>query len=508
MSMRLSAIVWQSLLLSLALMGAAEVVGARSDPTAAEAEDPALRNFGRKVDRALALSEANEHAAADSALAEVLAQPLLFRLSEARQHGVFSAATWTALNLDDAARGRVLAAKAIAIDPDHLHDWLWLSHAEAMLGDHDAAATKLARALRRQPGWLASIDADEIAQRVFHAETGSPGRRSLLDVLFDLDWNPHGLGASTFWYLHALEQVLAGDQGAASRTMARVDTPIEILKLRIDRRFDGLVEREAPQFDVAAAAARDVARLRGIVRERPRSLRALNDLLAALLVAGLHDDASSLSARAVRALDQKSTWQTPFDDADQANWLRDLRAGALIRSGHHQAALDEMNLGRTLREQGVTNTSQTLNFAHLAIAFGRFEEARAALDEVGGMSPFGQMVLARARQRIGLLDDDASAAEAALDYLVEHQADAPMAHVQGLAEAGRSEAAAEALVAMLDSPERRIDALFELQTLRRPDPLPTERAFRAQWDALVARPDVQEAVRRVGRIESAPIYGY
>ncbi len=68
--------------------------------------------------------------------------------------------------------------------------------------------------------------------------------------------------------------------------------------------------------------------------------------------------------------------------------------------------------------------------------------------------------------------------------------------------------AAAGLIAQLQDPMDRSDALLELQDTRDAPPLPEEVLLTARWKQLKQRADVQAAVRRVGRIESYPLFTF
>jgi hypothetical protein len=71
--------------------------------------------------------------------------------------------------------------------------------------------------------------------------------------------------------------------------------------------------------------------------------------------------------------------------------------------------------------------------------------------------------------------------------------------------AGDQDGAAARMIARLDDPESRADALVELQDYLPPaHPTAFRRAADARRAALKARPDVQAAVNRWGRILSWP----
>jgi hypothetical protein len=172
--------------------------------------------------------------------------------------------------------------------------------------------------------------------------------------------------------------------------------------------------------------------------------------------------------------------------------------------GRWDDAVDELRRGAELLQDGGKNTSQNLALADLYCSLGRGQEALAAARaaEEGGVNPWGRMVLEKERAVASDILGDASGRETALSYLRLHEKDGPAALQDALQRTGDLDGAARVLAARLADPLERIDALYALQNYTRGPHSLWGGKWAARRNELLARPDVQEAVSRVGRIET------
>jgi tetratricopeptide (TPR) repeat protein len=444
------------------------------------------------------LVRAGKETEAYAGIAGLVDAPDFDSLSDLQRYEARSAAASLAWQADEHALALAHLQQATGYARARAHDWQSRAWLEVITGDRNAAANSLVELLRRDPGRAPDLD-DQLLRGALQADHDAPSRRALLQTLFELDYAPRHTGdASSLWRRLAELQVDSGDTAAARATLARVTTPSSLVRVLADRRYDALIDRESPQFDLARAAHAEVADLRARAILAPDVLEIQVELVASLLTIGENEDALALVDEII-ANEQGIVYR---DGRDQMPWVYNHGSGALRRLGRTDEAVEYLRRGATLNEAGLPNVSQTLNLAQLHNDLGRHDEALAALESVvKNMSTFGRMVQANARLRVALDRGDRQAAGEVMALLRANREEAPGILLDSLVEAGELDDAAAELVAMLASREDRADALAMLQTHADEYPaLPGERRYKENWDRLAARADVQAAVGKVGRI--------
>ncbi|MBD9480281.1 hypothetical protein [Pseudoxanthomonas sp. PXM02] len=462
--------------------------------------------YARQWRDAMALGDQDDVAAADRALAQVMAHREFATLSEDEQRATWSRAAWMAVRLGDHDRARRWATRAIdagSDDPDNVY---LLAQLDARDGAHGAAATRLRDLAVRWPHVLAHLDTGFVMQTARQAPEGTPIRLQVLEALLQANWDANGLGAGDLWYQLALLYQARGDAEGVRRAVALTTSPEALVKFRVDRRFDALLDRNEAAFDIAAAAKRRMEHLRALAAERPRNLEVRMELGSALLAVGQHADVVTLATTTLGAVSAAPTETPAFDDPDYEVWIINARAIAQRRLGRLYDAQADLFRGTLMSESGDLNVSQALNLGQFLCQRGRPDEALAAIDNVGQMSGYGRMVQASIEHCAAVQRQDAAAAKRALAYLGEHREDSLEIWIWALVEANRMDDAAAGLIAALAAPATRGDLLAAVQEYREPAPLPAFEPVQARWRALLARDDVRKAVADVGRIERQPIF--
>jgi len=472
-----------------------------------EAADPDFRLYRQKLAAAHALARADQHAGADRALATLIADPKFGALSTSDQRATLSAAGWAAVKLDRLEDARDLYLRATAIGPEDPDDWYRLSTLEWDLKHVDASAAALTHFTERWPELLTNVDVDYLLRLVRELDPGSQTRLNLLQAMFDANWENKQGGASSVWFALALAQIERGDAEAAMAAIKRVVSPSHLIKLRSDKRFDALVTSDAWTFNVEHAARRQAEELQLQVSLDPSTLDKQVQLSYAMLTAGMNEEVIALADSAVAKIASAPADAPPFTDIGNQVWLMNNRAIALRRTGLVDEALAELLRGSQLDEDGQVNVSQALNLGQFYCSLNRPDEALAAIGKVGLMSGYGRLVQASVQQRAALQQGDAAGAARALAYIREHREDSQTLLLEALIEAGHLADAARAITELLTSPYERPELLEWLQEYRMAPVLPGDERARANRKALLARPDLQEAVMRVGRIQQYGIYG-
>jgi hypothetical protein len=113
-----------------------------------------------------------------------------------------------------------------------------------------------------------------------------------------------------------------------------------------------------------------------------------------------------------------------------------------------------------------------------------------------------------AEQICALAATDAPAAWRLLPAAMVREPNGPEALQKALLCMDRQEEAAALFVQRLKEPGRRLDALGAARTVRRPPSVPEREAeLLRRRDAMIARPEVQNALAAVGRPVDVPLAG-
>lgn len=395
------------------------------------------------------------------------------------------------------------------------YDWLMRFYFAGATEHYDDAVDVLRTLVRDFPEIASTLDHGAVTG-LYRSAAELPNRDALrfgiAEALVAADWKPEDPfdRPEYIWREHATALAEKGDVKAALAVATRVTDPVGIIKMRADRRLEAVIKASPRSFDVSAAALAQVERSRAAVVEHPRQIKAINRLANDLLV--LNKNAETLAlvdetlAKARPA--GRPGVKPEFDDVnDELIWLLDLRSRALFRLGRHEEGLAALREGARRPEGGSVNTSQSLNLGGAYNELGRPKDALEAIASVESMSEYGLAVkfnvTACAQAQLG----DAKALAEAIAELRKLEAFNPGALQSALLCAGDLDAVAAALIAQLADPYLRPDALYSVQNLPiLPNAGPfAEQLFRRQQQ-VVARPDVQAQIRKVGRIETYMIY--
>ncbi|MBB1061238.1 hypothetical protein [Marilutibacter spongiae] len=453
----------------------------------------------QRIEQARALAGADDGEAADLALTGILADPGFEALPAETRGATLSLACWTAAREQRLEDARALCGRAVAFEPGDRWDWYRLAMLESHLEQPEAAARHFIELVQRWPETLDEIEESDIHRLRLALPADAPERLALAQALFDANWrSPYG-GDSAVWYDLALARVERGERERARQALRRVSSPSDLVRIRSDRRFDGLFDRNATSLDVDNAVRLQVERLQRAADVAPDSIQAQVQLTYGLLMTGRYDETNAV---ATRVLDRVA--QAPddrFDDADEAIWLLNNRAMALSHLGRAAEAEADMQRASGMDEAGQANVSQRLNLGDYYCSLQRPDDAERAIDAVGAMSGYGEMVLRKIRHCIATQRGDATAAGEALDYLREHDADAVQQLLEALLRDARIDEAAALVRRHLADPALRSDMLWWLQGYADAPVLPGNTGREAARATLLDRDDVRAAVEAVGRIE-------
>ena len=440
----------------------------------------------------------DDPAIAAVALEAVASHPDFGRLRDAERAAWLHRAAQLAVEGGDPARALPLVRASVAADAGNADALYLLAHLAADHGADAEAADALARFVHRWPGYVDQLPHGLVNRVLYRLGLGADAGE-LLSALHAAAWSPDGVPADHAWARLALVRAAAGDLAGAREAASSIRAPDVVTWMRADRRFDAIIDRSEPRFDPVLAAAARVEQLRALVAQADDSLPLRSELGSALLVAGRPHEALELADATLAARER-------FEDLGDLPWMLNLRAVALRRLGRSEDALAALASARTMDESGQPNVSQTLNLGTLLADMQRPEEALAAVAGVTGMSGYGALVQATVRLRAHLQLGQAADAAVWFERIRAGQADAPVLLLEALLWDGRPDQAAAWLAAMLEDPDRRVDALEWCQDNLGSEPLPGRLPLVQARRALLARPDVRSAVEAVGRCGHSGIH--
>jgi hypothetical protein len=176
-----------------------------------------------------------------------------------------------------------------------------------------------------------------------------------------------------------------------------------------------------------------------------------------------------------------------------------LRSVALQREGRREEAL-----AQAVDASHEGDINQLINLASLYWALDRPQDALSVLSTIGParVSPYGAIQLETVRLQAAVLLGDRQQIARSSMYLSEHRADAPADYSVSLLATKQWDLAAAYVVSELEDPDLRQDALLDVQEYLPTPGTELETELEARWRSVVARKDVQAAIRKVGRVES------
>lgn len=334
-------------------------------------------------------------------------------------------------------------------------------------------------------------------------------QRRLLQALFDARFDDPTGDSSAMWFQLARLHLEAGDVDGARAAAGRIIAADPIVRMRIDRRFDAIVDRTTFTFDPSLRARQAVDALRTKAEARPRDLAVWVQLTYAMLTAGDHAGAIDTATRLIDASDDapvKGEKSKAYESLDHRVWLLNNRAIALYRLGRPDEAVADLERAIAFDPEQGPNVNQTLNLGTLRCYMGRPRDAVEGVASVKGMSTYGELVQAMVLLCAAVQRDDRTQAASTLAFFRRHRDEHPEMLLHGLIWTGQLAEAERIYRRMLDDPALRADALMLAQSFVPSPPQPGRRAYDRHRDALFARPGVQAAIDAVGRVERFAIH--
>lgn len=298
--------------------------------------------------------------------------------------------------------------------------------------------------------------------------------------------------ASVVW-LHYVQALLErGDLAAASSAATHITSPMVMMAMQADRRFDALIAQDPGRFDPKAAAERNLAAARRAAADRPKVIGYRVAEARALSILNRPNEALALLDGLVR--------DPQLRNSIDCSCVHDWRESVLMSVGRGEETLAARE--RQAHRPGVQNYS-VLYLVKAQLRLDHPQAVRQTLKEMPptGLGQRGQMDLALTA--VCAVPGQGEEVGRQLAFLREHQAWKPEAYIDALLCSERMPAAAAALVQQLQDPNLRLAALTHLQVYGQ-DPVTTAhvRTLTARWAQLRAMPAIKAEVEKVGRIRT------
>ena len=424
-------------------------------------------------------------------------------LDEPLRGVVLYIAALAAVDANDNPRALARLRQAVALPTagDSFEPWLLRAEVAWWEENDEEAVEALTRVAERWPDHLGDLSTFAVNGIALSDAADKRKRLRLLQALSAADYRYRHLGsASPLWLALATLELEAGNRDGARAAVAKVDRTPEIVHLRSDRRYDGLFDRDDPQFDAARAAQREVDdhRANALLDGEVLELQVAMAFAQARL--GEHENVIAL----VEQVDAEIAAGAEYAHADFWHPVaRSVAAWSLLRLGRNDEAVKAMQAALALPGAG---PGPHLDVGHLLVTVGKPRDALAHTDQADDLSDYGRMVQALVRLRAAVALDDATLRATNLAYLRDHRDDAPGALVGRLLVVGDIDAARDEVLAQLRDADRRTRMLADLQDLRDNRNLTLDPAVDARWQALRRDPRVLAAAAEVGHIESYPLH--
>ncbi len=453
---------------------------------------------------AFGASEAKDGATAYKAVLEAINDSGFSSLEPAKQHAALRLAFESAFEAKDFAEAHRFATRATELPQQSREDWQYRLNTATRLKDYRDEALSVTGLLRVDSEASGALSAEVVRQA--YRDTRSPEfgevRRQMLLELHERGWEPaDGSSASNMWRTLSLQLVENNDLAKAMQVVRYVDEPIDVIAMRADLRYKRLLK--APYFESnphhAARTRIDV--LRRNLAKRPRSLAALLLLTYALMNSREDAEALSLTMAADRKILDSPTGSPPFDDIERNHhWLLDAKARALNDMGRFEDAEAEFRRAADLPHQDGA-ISQLINLALYLCELDRPREAVDMLPKMEDASDYGKTQIAFAKLAAATEQAQPAAVHDQLQYLREHQDVSASTFQKALLIAGEYDEAEAFLLSRLADPEKRTDALVDLQTYAERKLPPRGQAWRAEYEKLKAMAGIRQAAAQVGALD-------
>jgi len=343
---------------------------------------------------------------------------------------------------------------------------------------------------------------------------GGAQRAQLLQTLWHVRYqpaDPSDLDTPQFYWTWLVESdVDRGQIDQAREVLAAIKNPYRILELRADQRYRPLVAADPSRMDADLVNQQYLAFLQAQVASYPRLLSVLVSEAQGLIEVNRLQDALQLLREAQDKIAHAAANAPAYDDiADSQRWVLDTQARVLARLGRWDDVLAAQTAARddAQAKQGDV-VSQKINLGDLLNRLGRPQDALNELQslDLNAASPYGTIEANEVRScAYAQLGDHAQAGTILASMLAQGDLD-PQAVRDTQLCVGDEDGLARHIVEQLNNPATRVAELaLDQHYLPHQQPTGLDRDMEARLNRVLARPEVQTAIHRVGFIESYPL---
>ncbi len=490
--------------LVLALLG-----GVATLSTGAQAREDVSRAAAKAMPRLQASMNGNDCAGAMKAVSPVLSRKDFATLDQSMQARMLLAATLCEGGSNQLEPALVHARALTALPNSPNVAWRMRFGIELDSGRYGDAVTTLETMQRQFPAALEAIESRwvfDLAGR-FKGREDDPAYRRLLTLAIDPKFAPAGDDRTYQSMRLPLARLLAkdGDTPGATAQIAAIRDANLLRDVSLDPMLRGFLPQP---FDLRTAYERQADDLEKRSIARPGLLELPVSLAATQRTLGQTDKALAT----LEAARPEGVLAKQFADRNtHINWWWDGLARTYEQLGRYDQAVDAYRKAIDGGESGGANVSQTINLAYLHVRFGHPQDALTVLAPFTSASeqktsPYGMMEFHLAHGCAAQALGQTEAVNADLTYAQDHAKDHPTAFTDLQLCTGRIDMAAASMIARLDNPEMRVDALAQLSLYRAPPTTLPADPFAAGMEALRNRADVQAAIARSGGIGHFDIY--
>lgn len=455
------------------------------------------------VQRAFEDVRRNNTEAAGTELDKAMHAPGFSELPEDTRYRTVFVASLVAWETSQNEKAHGLAVQATDFPEADNTAWIVRFSSAFAIRDYGDTAHSLTMFAQRWPDKLGDIVPGAVMQLHYQLKLAHDDKtdRLMLDELFDAGWQTRGIEPSNLWRDLALQHLQRGEVARATKVALRVTSGQVALSMQVDKRFDAITLAHPDAFDVDRLIAAEITATNAQIAAHPDQLQPVTDLQELYLITGRYPKVLSISDAAVARAEKREGAKAYTDFSDRYNWILDNRSRAFKRQGQWDKAIATEALAARIPEQGGINVSQSINLGELYAELDQPDNAATAIIQLGDLTPIGQMQLEGVKLRIAVDRHDEQAASAAMAYLRAHRAEEPDTLQDALLLRGKLDEAAALLIERLENPDWRTDALVDMQHYADVVLTPLEKAIHYRWNTVTARPDVQAALQKVGRVE-------
>ena len=330
----------------------------------------------------------------------------------------------------------------------------------------------------------------------------------VLKAMRDIAYKPEGPGDNPDYMSQIFVRLLVqrGDDLVAMLELSKILTADMLVEIRTDRRYASLWTKK--DFDVITdpkeIAKRELAYASELAQRHPNTASVMTRHVKALRAMGQSAKAVDVAREALANPELRA--DDGDSDVEAKLWLRNELVYALEDLNRLDEMFAEMQPILKLDEsKNGAMVSQLINFGEIMVELDRGAEGiKTARRGWNTASPLGKMFIHMVEVCANATTDK-PAAEKALELLRKQQSENYAAMTQALLCMDRTGEAAELVKKRLSLPAERGAVIAAVQKYNLPEFVtPMRRKLMERYAKIIARPDIQAALQKQGRIESFP----